>query len=69
MDVPYTGRPDEFRNLPAQKSRPVALQAGEVVLLQAAHCQSHSGPALLQVSGSSEHKRCLASTLEHASLY
>lgn len=45
----YTGRPDEWSNFASQRSMPLDLQAGEVVLLEAAHCQSAYGPSLLQV--------------------
>jgi hypothetical protein len=45
----WTGKPDEWTNYDYQKSRLVDLQAGEVVLLEAAHCNSPSGPSLLQV--------------------
>lgn len=45
----WTGRPDAWTAYECQKSRPVELQDGEVVLLEAAHCQSPSGPSLLQV--------------------
>lgn len=46
----WTGRPDEWSNYAFQRSSPIPLQAGELVLLEAAHCQSPSGPSLLQVS-------------------
>lgn len=45
----WTGGPDEWTKYDYQKSRLVDLQAGEVVLLEAAHCNSPSGPSLLQV--------------------
>ena len=43
----YSGRPDEWGNNAMQKSKPINLEAGNVVLLEAGHCQY--GPSLLQV--------------------
>jgi hypothetical protein len=45
----YTGGPDAWNNYPSQKSYPVGLQAGQVVLLEAAHCQSPAVLSVLQV--------------------
>jgi hypothetical protein len=45
----YTGGMNEWSNSASQRSRPVLLAAGELVLLEAVHCQSPSGPSRLQV--------------------
>jgi hypothetical protein len=45
----FTGGMNEWSNSASQRSRPVLLAAGEVLLLEAVHCQSPSGPSRLQV--------------------
>lgn len=46
----FTGGTNEWTNSASQRSRPVLLSAGEVLLLEAVHCQTPSGPSRLQVT-------------------
>jgi hypothetical protein len=46
---PEWSYPDAFFNNPLQRSAPMDLQAGQAVLLEAAHCNHASGPGYMQV--------------------